>query len=85
MLATLQPALLVGRSVTIRSLALSAFLGVFCITAPAQMLELACFITAPAFPHATSLAVYPALFYLTKQIFFWLSDRDLALSYYIIL
>ena len=26
------------------------------------MLELACFITVPAHPHATSVAVYPALF-----------------------
>ena len=39
-----------------------AFLGVFCITAPTLMLELAFFITAPAHLHATSVAVYPALF-----------------------
>ena len=49
-------------------LALSAFSGVFCITAPAQVLELAFFITAPAHPHATSVAVYPAL--LNSERFF---------------
>ena len=52
----------VGRSVCRSPFAFSAFLGVFCITAPAQMLELAFFITAPAHPHATSVAVYTALF-----------------------
>ena len=36
--------------------------GVFCITTPAEMLVLAFFITAPGHPHATSEAVYPALF-----------------------
>ena len=56
---------LVGRSVgryALAFFALLAFLGVFCITAPAQMVELTCFLTAPAHPHATSLAVYTALF-----------------------
>ena len=37
--------------------------GGFCITAPAQMLGLAFFITAPAHPHATSVAVHPAFFF----------------------
>ena len=67
-LATLQPAMSVGRSVRrlvgrspLAFLAFSAFSGVFCNTAPAQTLESACFITAPAHPHATSVAVYPAL------------------------
>ena len=36
-------------------LAFLAFSGVFCVTAPVQMLELACFITAPAHPHTTSV------------------------------
>ena len=35
--------------------------GGFCIAAPAQMLGLVLFITAPAHPHATSVAVYTAL------------------------
>ena len=48
---------------TLAFLAFSTYLGVYCITAPAQMLELACFLTAPAHPHATSVAVYPALFF----------------------
>ena len=55
----------VGRLVSWPLLAFLAFLafsGVFCVTAPVQMLELACFITAPAHPHTTSVAVYPALF-----------------------
>ena len=37
-----------------------AFFGV-CIPAPAQMLELACFLTAPAHLHVTLIAVYPTL------------------------
>ena len=52
---------LVGQSVG-RS-AFSVFSVVFCITAPAQMLELTFSITAPAHPHATLLAVYTALFF----------------------
>ena len=47
----------VGQSVTV------SFFGVFgrlLNTAPAQMLKLAFFITAPAHPHATLVAVYPA-------------------------
>ena len=48
---------LVGHTLLFRRLQ-----AVFCITAPAQMLGLAIFITAPAHPHATSAAVYPALF-----------------------
>ena len=50
--------MLVGLLVGLSPLAFSAFLGVF-ITAPAQMLKSAFFITAPAHPHATSVAVYP--------------------------
>ena len=56
----------VGRSVgrwTLAFIVFSLFLSVFCIIAPAQMLELACFLSAPAHPHATSVAVYPAMFY----------------------
>ena len=55
----------VGQSVTV------SFFGVFgrlFITAPAQMLKLAFFITAPAHPHATSVAVYPALFFFVADM-----------------
>ena len=48
----------VGRSVRV------SFFGVvggFCVTAPAQNAWVSLFITAPAHPHATSVAVYPAL------------------------
>ena len=51
-----------GWSVSWSPLALSAFLCGFSITAPAQMLGLAFCITAPAHPHATSVAVHPAMF-----------------------
>ena len=53
---------LVGHTLLVRRLQ-----AVFCITAPAQMLGLAIFITAPAHPHATSAAVYPALFSIGAQ------------------
>ena len=48
-------------------------MGGFWVTAPAQMLESAFFITAPDHPQATVVAVYPALFWLkTGQIHsFW--------------
>ena len=49
-------------------LAYPAHSGVFCITAPAQMLELVFFITAPAHLHATSVAVYPALFQMKQNM-----------------
>ena len=60
----------VGRSVR-RSVTLSFFgvTGGFCITAPAQMLGLLFFITAPAHPHPTSAAVYPPLFLLPMLLF----------------
>ena len=32
------------------------------------MLELACFLTAPAHPHTTSVAVYPALYYRASTV-----------------
>ena len=52
----------VGRSVSpsVRIIFL-AFTVVFCVTAPAQLLK-TFFITAPTNPHATSVAVYTALF-----------------------
>ena len=67
--ATLQPAMSVGRSVgpSVRPSVRISFFGVtggFCVTAPAQMLGLTFFITAPAHPHTTSVAVYPALYFL---------------------
>ena len=51
----------VGWSVSL-SVAVSflTFTDGFCITAPAQMLQLAFLITALAEPHATRVAVYPA-------------------------
>ena len=55
---------LVGWSVCLSPLAFLAFSDVFCNTAPAQTFKLAFFITASAHPHATSVAVYPALFHL---------------------
>ena len=39
-----------------------AFTGGFCITTPTQMIGLAFYVTATAQPHATSVAVYTALF-----------------------
>ena len=54
----------VGRLVVISFISVFSILGVFCITAPAQMLE-SYFLTAPAHPHATSVAVYTALFSLS--------------------
>ena len=47
--------------VSLSLIAFSAFAGDFCITAPAQLLGLAFLITDPAHPHATFVAVYPAL------------------------
>ena len=78
MLATQQPTMLVGQSVSqsfgwlaswsvswlvdrLVSISFFSVSGVFvrlCITAPTQMLELTCLITAPAHPHATLVAVY---------------------------
>ena len=55
----------VGQSVTV------SFFGVFgrlLNTAPAQTLKLTFFITAPAHPHATSVAVYPALFFFVADM-----------------
>ena len=64
MLVTLQPTMLVRRMVghcfLKRFWRFLAIFGIFCIFAPAQMLELACFIIAPAYPHATTVAVYLA-------------------------
>ena len=53
--------MLVGLSVGRSPCAFSVFLAF--LGAPAQMLELAFIITAPAHPHATSVAVYPDLFF----------------------
>ena len=45
-------------------LGFSAFSSGICV---AQMLDLAFFITAPAHPHATSVAMYTALFFVEKK------------------
>ena len=56
--ATLLPAMTVSPSITV----FSVFKCRFCFTAPAQMLGLAIFITAPALSHVTLVVVCPSLF-----------------------
>ena len=52
----------VGRSVGQFPLVFLALTGGFCITTLTQMIGLAFYVTATAQPHATSVAVYTALF-----------------------
>ena len=59
---------LVGCSILQSPFAFLAFTDGFYITAPAQILGLAFFITAPAYPHATSVAMCPALFWCYSMI-----------------
>ena len=63
--ATLLSAMMVGLPVSRTPFVFLAFLAV--LGAPAQILELAFIITAPAHPHATVVAVYPALLSLQRN------------------